>query len=233
MLLGMRLLTFYFKSRSLKKKLRKLIISENRENKTIVVESKEKFAFVLGVRNPKIYVSKGLISDLSREELNAVLLHERHHLENRDTFIMLIASIINTISFLFPVLGDFIRGYKIEREIAADRFAVNKIGNSYILVSALSKILAAPPVSAYYAASIAEQDTLEERILALVSKTQKRANFKLPNLAITFLSLVFIAIVTVIPVHASRVDSESAGLCKDMSIGKPYSEAPPPYTPAK
>ncbi len=232
-LLVIRLLTFYFKSQSLKSKLSKLIISENKEKKIAVVKSQEKFAFVLGIRRPKIYVSKGLISNLSKEELKAVLLHEHYHLEKRDTFIMLITSIVNSISFLFPILRDVIKNYKISREVEADKFAVIKSGDNRALVSALSKILAAPAISTYYAASIAEHETLEERILALVSKNPKKGRFKLLNLAITFLSLLFIVVIIAMPVYANSLSGESASLCADKSIGKPYSEDPPAYTPIK
>jgi len=232
-LLGIRLLTFYFKTQFLKSKLNKLIISEDKKKKIVVVKSQEKFAFVLGIRRPKMYVSKGLILNLSKEELKAVLMHERYHLEKRDTFIMLITSIVNSISLLFPTLHDVIKNYKISREIEADKFAVNNTGDSYALVSALSKILASPTVSTYYAASIAEQETLEERILALVSKTQKRANFRILNLAVTLFSLIFIVVIMAIPVYASGVSRGSAGLCADRSIGESYSKAPPTYTPAK
>jgi Zn-dependent protease with chaperone function len=230
--LGIRILNFYFKSLFFKRKLGRLKISEDRKNKIVVVNSKEKFAFVLGIRNPKIYVSKSLISSLSRQELKAVLLHERYHLENRDTLIILIASLLNSTVFLFPALGDLIKNYKIKREIAADRFAVNKIGNNYALVSALSKILAAPRGPAYYVASIAEQDTLEYRILALVSKTKKRVNLKPQNILISFLSIIIIAVTLVVPVYAGRAD-KTVGFCKDMGVKKTYSEAPPAFTSAK
>ncbi len=232
-LLVIRLLTFYFKSQSLKSKLSNLIISEQKEKKIAVVKSQEKFAFVLGIRNPKIYISTGLISTLSKKEFEAVLAHECYHLENRDTFTMLVASIVNSISFIFPVLSDFVRNYKVAREIAADKFSVIKSGDNRALVSALSKILAAPTVSTYYAASIADHETLEERILALLSKNSNRTHFKLLNLAITFLSLLFIAVIIAMPLYASSISSESASLCADKSIGKPYSEVPPVYTPIK
>ena len=228
-----KLFLYYFQSLSLRKRIRKLTISENKKEKTITLGSKEKFAFVLGIRNPKIYISTGLVSTLSNKEFEAVLAHEYYHLENRDTFTMLIASIVNSISFIFPVLSDFVRNYRVGREIAADRFAVSKMGENLSLMSALQKILAAPSFSTPYAASIIEHDTLEERILSLLARDRKGKQFKLLNLLITFLSLLFIAVIIAMPVYASNISSESSSLCADKSIGKPYSEAPPAYTPIK
>lgn len=218
-----KLFIYYFRSLSLRKKTRELAISENKKEKTITVGSKEKFAFVLGIRNPKIYISTGLISTLSKKEFETVLAHEYYHLENRDTSTMLIASIVNSISFVFPVLSDFVRNYRVSREISADRFAVSKMGENRTLISALQKILAAPSFSTPYAASIIEHDTLEERILSLLSRDRKRKQFKLLNLLLTFLSLTFILTIITVPVDAKNMSFEGANSCT----------APLLFTPAK
>lgn len=218
-----KLFIYYFRSLSLRKKISELAISENKKEKTVTLRSKEKFAFVLGIRNPKIYISTGLISTLSKKEFEAVLAHEYYHLENRDTFTILILSIVNSISFIFPVLSDFVRNYRVAREIAADKFAVSKMGENHDLMSALQKILAAPVLSTPYAASIIEQDTLEERILSLLSRDRKGKQFKLLNLLITFLSLTFILTIITVPVDAKNVSFDGANSCT----------APLLFTPAK
>ena len=49
------------------------------------------------------------------------------------------------IPFL-PIISDFINKYKVECEIKADKFAIEKVGSSLPLLSALSKILDNPTV---------------------------------------------------------------------------------------
>ncbi|MEK7186269.1 MAG: M56 family metallopeptidase [Patescibacteria group bacterium] len=216
-----------------------LIKSLGLKNKTVVVNSNEKFAFCLGVMIPKIYISTGLLSHLTKKELEAVLRHEQYHLENHDTFTMIVASVAHSLFPFFPLVSDLINKYRIDREIRADKFAVSKIGDQYPLVSVLKKLLAFPAVEAVAVAAIADQDTLEPRIYSLVNKPYIRRQFKLRHLFITiFSSLVFVAII-VMPVHAKELhpqehdvmilctDGECMNSCMSQkNLSKFYSEIP-------
>ena len=90
---------------------------------------------------PKIYISTGLLSHLTKKELEAVLRHEQYHLENHDTFTMIVASVAHSLFPFFPLVSDLINKYRIDREIRADKFAVSKIGDQYPLVSVLKNFL--------------------------------------------------------------------------------------------
>lgn len=175
------------------------------ENMVILVNSNEKFAFCLGVRSPKIYISTGLIAKLSEKEIEAVLRHEQYHLENHDTFIMIIASAVRAMFPFFPVLGDLIKKYRIEREIKADKFAIERVGEHYSLISALKKLLAFPTVATIPAASIADQDTLEPRIYSLLDKHYTYSQFKIKHILITLFSAFIIGAIIITPVHAKEI----------------------------
>lgn len=216
-----------------------LINSLDLTEKTVIVKSKKRFAFCLGIKNPKIYLSSALVSGLSLKETESVLRHEQYHLENHDTFTMIVASVTQSLIPFFPLFGDFIKKYRVKREIEADKFAVEKLGNSTYLISALKKLLMYPSVNSASYASIAEHDTLEPRIYSLINKPYNRRQFRLKNLLITILSSFAMVTIMVLPVNAMEIHHEehdvilfagvgaSTNSCtSDENLNKLYSETP-------
>lgn len=224
---------------TIEKKLEELIQKLGLQEKTVVIKSNDNFAFCLGINKPKIYISTGLILKLSAKEIEAVLRHEQYHLENYDTVTSTIASFVYSLFPFFPLLGDLIKKYRVEREIAADKFAVKYIGNSSSLVSALQKLLAFPTIHSVAQASIADQDTLEPRIYVLVNKQYKKKQFSMKHLFVTLFFASLITIVIITPVHAKEIHHKehdvmmlcTHGECmnsctSEQSLNKLYSEIP-------
>lgn len=210
------------------------------EKKTVIVRSNKKFAFCLGIKNPKIYLSTGLISKLSSKETEAVLLHEQYHLESWDNLIQVIASATYVLFPLFPLLKDLIEKYKIEREIKADGFAVEKIGDSEPLINALRKFLLFPNFESIPVAAIADHETLESRIHSLITKNYNHGHFKLAHLFITLVSAFIIGAIFVFPVDAKEIHHQSKDIVvfsctSDQNLKKFYTKenASHPYTPAR
>jgi beta-lactamase regulating signal transducer with metallopeptidase domain len=145
-------------------------------------------------------------------------LHEQYHLENYDTFIMIVASVMHSLFPFFPLVGDLINKYRIEREIEADKFAVGKIGDKLVLISALRKLLVFPTVEKAAVAAIADKDTLEPRIYSLVNKPFFQRQFRVRHLLITIFSSLVLITSIVIPVHAEELHHEEHDvvmLCTD------------------
>lgn len=224
---------------TLDSRVNKVIQSLRLEEKAVVIKSQDKFAYCLGIRTSKIYISTGLISQLSLKEVEAVLRHEQYHLENHDTFTMIIASVAHSLFPFFPLLGDLIKKYKVEREIQADKFAVEKVGSSEPLIFALKKILALPMTNTVAMAAIADQDTLEPRIYSLINKQYTKRQFRLKHLFITLLSTFIVGFVIISPVRATEIHHEehdvimfcTDGKCmnsctSESNLNKLYSEIP-------
>ncbi len=220
-------------------RVKSLVNKLSLEEKTIVVKSNKKFAFCLGIREPKIYISTGLTSSLSLSELEAVLRHEQYHLENYDNLTMTIVTAVYSLLPFFPLLGDIISRYKIDREIKADRFAVKQLGNSQSLVSALRKLLQYPQYEKLAVAAFANSDSLEPRINALTNRKYSRNNFEIKNIFISLASFIVIASIFVFPVYAEEIHHEehdvvmvcAAGKCmnscrSEKNLNILYSEAP-------
>lgn len=92
----------------------KLIENLGLQDKAVLVRSEKQFAFCLGIRTPKIYFSTGLVAQLFIKELEAVLRHEQYHLENYDTFTMIVASVAMATSSVSVVSNSLLlRRYKI------------------------------------------------------------------------------------------------------------------------
>jgi len=174
-------------------------------DKTYLIESEKQFAFCLGVRSPKIYISTSLVNILTIQELEAVLHHERYHFNNRDTLIMLIASVGESLLPFFPLLSDFLHNYRVEREIKADAEAIRGLGNAEPLILVLKKLLVAPSVATVNISAIADKDTLEPRIRALVKKDFHFKKFKALHILISLVSVFVMSVIALTPVQAFEI----------------------------
>lgn len=177
-------------------------------DKTYLIKDKKQFAFCLGIQNPKIYISTGMLKLLTLQEVEAVLRHERYHLNNRDTLTMLVASIGESLLPFFPLISDILHNYRIEREIKADQEAVQGLGNDRPLLSVLRKLLTATSLPMVSAAAIADQGTLEPRILMLVKKDTQFKRFKPAHILISLCSVFIMSAITLSPVQAFEVHYE-------------------------
>ncbi len=244
-----RILVYIFKAQKLKNSLSVRIQATNKKHaiiqilglkdKTIVIKSSDKFAFCLGFRSPKIYISTSLLNSLTTNEVTAVLKHEEYHLKNQDTLTMLIATVTVSLFPFFPTISDLIKRYKINREIAADAYAVSQLGTDKSLASALRKFLDIPNIQIAAVASISSIDTIEPRILALTRKQYVQSRLQMKNLLITILFCIAFGTLLVYPVHAQELHHEehdvvmlcSEGNCKntcssEINLNKFYSEIP-------
>lgn len=222
----------------------------NLEKHTLLIENKKPFAFCFGIIHPKIYISTTMLEITNEKEIIAILLHEKYHLENRDALTMLFASVIKILFLFFPLLSDLLRNYRIEREIKADQAAIRALGDNAAIVSALKKLISKQQFSFVSAPAIAEHDTLESRINAIVKKDFYFYKFKIHNILISLFSIIILAGVIVLPVHAVEIrDSKMDGYmfclngdnsctmtCKEASSKKSLpitsvDNASHPYTP--
>lgn len=218
-----KLLYMYFEIRRLRSKLvfhlrpshglDGLLKKLELQDKVYVVNSDKAFAFCFGIRRPKIYISIPFIEIMNEKELEAVLLHERYHLNNRDSLTMLLASTIQLLFPFFPVVSDLLVQYKVSREIEADKEAIKGLGESLPVISVLKKLLAVTAPAFATASAIADYDTLEPRIKALTKQDKYSfRKFKTSNIIVSllFLTLFFALVLAptkVIAIQAANQDT--------------------------
>ena len=73
-------------------------------NKVTLLDQTKPLAFCLGVLNPKIYISTGLVEMMNSEELKVIMKHEKYHLDNRDSLVFIVATIIESL-FPFSIIS--------------------------------------------------------------------------------------------------------------------------------
>lgn len=173
-------------------------------NKVRVIEDNRMGAFCFGITSPKIYISTQMISVATDDEIEAVLRHEKYHLENNDTLVMLFAVFTESLFPFFPLLTDFISYYQTHRELQADKCAISAMeqGKDH-LRSILTKLMSHDIYPAYITApGFADAHTLEARIRTLIKETPITPSLSVKNVLVSILSVTILGGLAVAPVQA-------------------------------
>ncbi len=173
------------------------------KERVIQVKSAKLFAYCMGMKSPKIYISSTLVSEVNTKELEAILLHEKSHLDNHDPLVLTLLSIARALFPYFPVLADFVQNFRIEREVRADQSVVYHQGERQPLLSAMRKLLLIEDSNRFeFSLGIGEPDTFEVRINTLLEKRVIYKKFHLLNILITVISILIVSFAAITPVHA-------------------------------
>jgi Zn-dependent protease with chaperone function len=93
----------------------------------VCVEGASPVAFCAGGLRPSIYVSEGLASALGDAELEAVLLHEQDHLDQREPLRRALRRAATWGFFYVPLLRWWARCQAERSELRADRLALSRV----------------------------------------------------------------------------------------------------------
>lgn len=92
---------------------------------TLVLSEHVRAAGVLGLGYPRIAVNADLVSRLSDEELDQLVLHEYAHVQRRDDVAAVAQSIVRSLVGWHPAVWWIDRRLRIEREVACDDWVVS------------------------------------------------------------------------------------------------------------
>lgn len=175
----------------------------NIADKLQVVNSSDFLSFSYGLFNPKICVSLDLTKSLSRNELKAVLIHERNHINNNDPAKILLGQVFTSMFFFIPVLKDIHNSFVISKEVDADKSVFAELRSNRSLKSALTKVLTFSYMPQGLVAAFAEKTNLEERIMALTDKkNNKNIKFSITKTVISLLVLIGIGLFLHTPIYS-------------------------------
>lgn len=170
-------------------------------NDVIVLRENKPFAYCFGLWKTKIFITTGLIALVSRKELEIIIRHEKYHLDHKDNRILLLARLVESLFPFFPLLSDFVRIYKTERELLADQAAIQNEQDKRALSSVLKKLLQyEPPVAP--AMAIADVDTLETRIKSLLSIQVDYHTFRKKNMVFSSIFIFVLVLLLATPINA-------------------------------
>jgi Zn-dependent protease with chaperone function len=213
--------------------LKKLAI----EKQMVILDEPAPSAFCFGIFRPKIYISNSLISLLSLEELETILVHEKYHLDHYDTLIMLAIYSVRHFFPFFPLLQDLISNYRIEREIRADQAAISVRGEKDSLISVLKKLLQYDSSIYAFAPALADEETLDARIHALIHADYHLGTFRPDRIIFSVLSILVFSLICFIPVQASEQPGRNAAMMKcyvtNDVVSIPQMNRSVPFSPAR
>lgn len=156
-------------------------------------------AFTAGLIRPSIYLSEVIPQKLSESEIEAVLLHEIHHLRRRDPLRMLAAALIADMLFWIPLAKNAVAALVARMEFAADD-AARRIGDT-VVVSAILK-LAETSRAAAATASFSGGQLVERRVERLLGGKDAECE-PLPRKRTMMVSACAIALVWLVGVASS------------------------------
>jgi Zn-dependent protease with chaperone function len=140
------------------------------EGRIDVVMDDRPFSFCYWFLRPRICLSTALVERLDRDELRAVLHHERYHLRHRDPLRLVVARYFAAGLYVVPVVDELLSFHTLQKEIEADQEAVRASGGVKALASALYKLLPdADDVSLGLLVPVSSLSVTEARIDQLVA----------------------------------------------------------------
>jgi beta-lactamase regulating signal transducer with metallopeptidase domain len=191
------------------------------KGKICIVNSEALLCFCAGFISPRIYVSRGMIAKLTPEELEALLLHEKHHLSNRVPLKILAGRCIASILFFIPLLQDLLQRYLIETEIAADRSAIWHQGHRRGIAGALEKLLQQYSASPMPGSTVGAADALLHRIDHLTGRTAGYVYpIRIPRIVASLVVTALILATILVPLPSSHPISGSVTSALSIYLGQ-------------
>ncbi|MDP2931035.1 MAG: M56 family metallopeptidase [Chloroflexota bacterium] len=178
---------------------RPAILVTGLKDKVNLVDCETPFCFCSGFISPRTHLSRGMAEKLTPEELEAVLLHEQHHMENHDPLKILLGWIAVSALFFVPILKDVFKRYLMEKELAADQSAIRHQGHKHGIAGALYKMLGQKP-AALNSSVASSGHLLEARIDYLIDDSSpRRHNISALRLTISLLVIAFLVFTMLAP----------------------------------
>jgi hypothetical protein len=95
---------------------------------------------VVGVLKPTVLIPASMITGLTTEQLDALIIHELAHIRRHDYLLNLIQTIIETLLFYHPVVWWVSHSIRVEREHCCDDLAVSNCCDPVVYAKALTSL---------------------------------------------------------------------------------------------
>lgn len=156
----------------------------------IYISKTIKCPLTVGFFKPLILIPLAAVNYLTKEQMEAVILHELAHIKRADYLFYLLQCVIEKV-FFFNIFSRMLNNIiERERENACDDWVLQFKYNSYHYAEALLKLGKLQTLSLAMAASGKKENMLLYRIKRLVHKTEKNNFYECSALRFSFLTLV-------------------------------------------
>ena len=175
------------------------------KDKVHLLDSEVPLCFCASFISPRIYISRGMVKKLVPQELEALLIHEKRHLENYDPLKILLGRLVAAVFFFIPVLRDILEHYLIDKEIAADRSAIQYQGHYRGIAGAIEKLLQEHSTIPAEGLVVGGAEALSYRIDHLMGHTSRCGlRIPIPHFVTSFLITALILASIVAPLSGSH-----------------------------
>lgn len=169
-----------------------------------VVDDDAHYAFTTGLSRPRVYVSRGMVSRLSLEELKAVVRHERYHAVHLHPLQSYVIGLITYAFFFVPFFKDIRDHVALGREVQADACASGRHAQKRALASAISKAVH-HSTHATSSIGVAHFGRLQARIHALAAADERvELHLKVLRLLVSIAVVAMILLASVFTISAAR-----------------------------
>ncbi len=133
---------------------------------------------VIGLLKPIILLPVGMLTGMTSEQIETILIHELAHIRRHDYFINLVQSILEVIYFYHPAYWWISAKIQQEREHCCDDIAVAVCGDAMLYARALTEVQAMQlqPAPGLALGVGGRKNQLMGRIKRLLTPVQERAN---------------------------------------------------------
>ena len=143
--------------------------------KARILETNLPYSAQIGLWQPHLVISQGLLALLNEEHLEAVLAHEQAHLEYRDTFCFFWLGWLRSLTTWLPNTENLWQELLLLREIRADRRATKQV-DSLVLAESLLSVAQFPMESSVSFCAPLGSSCLTQRIDSLMENETHSSN---------------------------------------------------------
>ena len=156
----------------------------------IYISKSIKCPLTIGFFKPLILIPLAAVNHLTKEQMEAVILHELAHIKRADYFFYLLQCVIEKV-FFFNIFSRMLNNIiERERENACDDWVLQFKYNSYHYAEALLKLGKLQASSLAMAASGKKENMLLYRIKRLIHNKEKNTAYEYSALRFSFLTLL-------------------------------------------
>lgn len=134
-------------------------------DKVVLVDDDRVVAEVVGWWKPRIILGKRVWVGFSRQEVEAILLHEKFHLVSDHSSWGWVMRLVGYGFWSLPVVAGLRKMVELEWELAADRFVVETQGTRRYLRASMRKVLSSDSIPP--ADGLGFGDAMEQRVRQL------------------------------------------------------------------
>jgi beta-lactamase regulating signal transducer with metallopeptidase domain len=151
---------------------------EMRVSRRVAIGMSDRIAapLVVGVLRPMILLPMSVVSSLSVDQLEFVLLHELAHVRRHDNFVNLLQRFVEAIAFFHPAAWRISAWVRLERELCCDAAVLRRRANPNGYAETLAS-LAMPGLSAPYAVASLANHQLVSRVRHIMSVQEPSMRF--------------------------------------------------------